>query len=64
MESTLKRGQPTPADKTGRDPFSSFAFPMMVLFGTYTFWIVVAGVTLLVLTVIRSREQARPSERT
>jgi hypothetical protein len=49
MESGLKPDQLPAARNTEKHSLSPFAFPMMVLFGTYAAWIVVAGIILLVL---------------
>ncbi len=51
MESILKAEQLAPTHNTESRRVSSFAFPMMVLFGTYTVWIAVGGLILLVLNV-------------
>jgi len=51
MESVLLANQLTAARNTGKHSSSRFAFPMMVLFGTYAAWIVVAGIILLVLNI-------------
>ncbi len=51
MESILKAGQLPPTHNTEIHTVSSFAFAMMVLFGTHTVWIAVGGLILLVLNV-------------
>lgn len=51
MESVLRSKQLTAAHNSEKHSLSPFAFPMMVLFGTYAAWIVVAGIILLVLNI-------------
>lgn len=51
MELMAKLGQPSPAPNIKSDTSSPFVFPMAVLFGTYAFWIVLAGIILLVLNI-------------
>lgn len=51
MQPTANPGQLKRAANSESPASSPFAFPMMVLFGTYAVWILVAGIILLVLNV-------------
>lgn len=51
MGSLITSGQLAPERNNEHHKLPAFAFPMMVLFGTYAVWIVVASLILLVLNV-------------